>query len=74
MKTMLALLAFATLSSGCSLLPRAHAIPDPTVPHRVAVETEVDVFVRLPDGTLTVERVRLLTGWWVASPQVVEAR
>lgn len=72
MKTMLVLTVFAMLSSGCSFLPRRHAIPDPTIPHRVATETSVDVFVRLPDGTFVTERVRLLEGWWVSSPQVTE--
>jgi len=48
------------------------AIPDPTIPHQVSRESEVEVFVRLPDGKLTPTKVRLLTGWWVASPQVVE--
>jgi hypothetical protein len=74
MKTILVLIVFAMLSSGCSFLPRSHAIPDPSIPHRVATETTVEIRVRLPNGTFVTERVRLLEGWWVASPQVVEVR
>lgn len=69
-----ALLAFVTLFtvSGCSLLPRPEAIPSSRVPHRVAEETSVRIYVRLPDGSFQEETVRLLKGWWIASPEVVE--
>jgi len=67
-------LAFATLCAltGCSLFPRPEAIPSSKVPHRVAEETCVEIYVRLPDGSFRVETVRLLKGWWIASPEVVE--
>ncbi len=70
-KIAIALLGSALLSSASC----AHqaTLPDPTVPHRVARETEVEVWVRRPDGTLTRETVRLLPGWWIAGPPVVEA-
>lgn len=70
-RTLLALLASVTLS-GCSIIPRTEAIPSPKVPHRIARETTVWIYVRLPDGSFQEEEVRLLKGWWVASPQVVE--
>jgi hypothetical protein len=71
--TMSAALAIcAMLSSGCSLFPRTETIPDPSIPHRIADESEAVIWVRRPDGTLTRETVRVLPGWWLASPQVVE--
>lgn len=68
-----ALLVFALLSeTGCSLLPQPRAIPSSKVPHRVAQETDVVIYVRLPDGSFQEEEIRLLKGWWIASPEVVE--
>ncbi len=65
-----ALLASALLSSA-SCAHKA-TLPDPTVPHRVAREAVVEVWTRRPDGALTREKVRLLPGWWIAGPPVVE--
>lgn len=62
-------LAFALLSSGCA---SPAVLPDPTIPHRVAEEAEIEVWCRHPDGTFARCRVRVTEGWWVASPQVVE--
>lgn len=71
--TMSAALAIcALLLSGCSLFPREQTIPDPAIPHRVAEESTATVWVRRPDGSLTKEAVRVLPGWWLASPQVVD--
>ena len=67
----LVLTGSAMLLPGCQL-PRQVALPDQSIPHRVATETIVDVWVRRPDGQLVVERVRLMPGWWLASPMVVE--
>ena len=64
------LVASAMLSSGCG--GNRLAIPDPTIPHQVAAETSVTVWVRLSSGAMTKVQVRLLEGWWVASPQVVD--
>lgn len=75
LKTARALLACMTLLlalSGCWMLPRTTTLPDPTVPHRVAAETSVQIEVRRPDGQLTTEEVRLLKGWWIAAPPIVE--
>lgn len=66
-----ALVASALLSSA-SCAHKA-TLPDPTIPHRVAREAEVEIWVRRPDGTLSREKVRLLKGWWIAGPPVVEA-
>jgi hypothetical protein len=38
----------------------------------VARETVVEVWVRRPDGALSREKVRVLPGWWIAGPPVVE--
>lgn len=66
----LMLLASALLSSGCA---QVNVIPDPAVPHQVAEESQVTVWARRSDGTRAKVKVRLLEGWWVASPMVVEA-
>jgi hypothetical protein len=63
------LVASTMLSVGCAAQP---VIPDPTVPHRVAKEVEVVVWVRLPDGSLQKQTVRVLPGWWIAGPPVVD--
>lgn len=69
-KTALVLFAFVLPSLGCVV--RLQTIPDPTIPHRVAREAEVEIWVRQPDGTLVKRSVRLLEGWWIAGPPVVE--
>ena len=66
------LLGSVLLSSGCGASKLV--IPDPNIPHQVAAETCVEVWARLPSGEMTKTKVRLLEGWWVASPQVVEAK
>lgn len=66
----LVLAASATLSTACV---KRNVIPDPTVPHQVARETEVVVWTRAPDGKMVPTKVRLLKGWWIAGPPVVEA-
>lgn len=58
------------LCSGC--VSRA-VIPDPAVPHRVAQETTVVVWAQRPDGKWAKTEVRLLEGYWIASPLVVES-
>jgi len=68
-RTALALTASAMLSIGCA---HQAAIPDPTVPHRVAKEAEIVIWVRLPDGKFVKAPARLLPGWWIAGPPVVE--
>jgi hypothetical protein len=40
----------------------------------VAKETTVEIQVRTVDGGFITERVRVLPGWWIASPQVLEER
>jgi len=70
-KIVLVVIASVMLSPASGCFRRA-AIPDPTIPHRVAKEAEVEVWVRLPDGRLTRVKVRLLKGWWIAGPPVVE--
>jgi hypothetical protein len=67
--TLTVLAVSAMLSSGCG---RSNVIPDPNIPHQVASETCVDVWVRRESGNMEKVKVRLLEGWWVASPQVVD--
>ncbi len=71
MKTALGLLASALLSTAC--VPHRTVIPDPTIPHRVAKEGELTIWARQPDGQLVKQEVRVLPGWWIAGPPVVEA-
>ncbi len=56
-------------ASGC--VKRA-VLPDPKIPHKVAAEAQIKVWCRLLDGKLSKCDVRLLEGWWVASPEIVE--
>jgi hypothetical protein len=58
------------LSAGC--VARPAVIPDPSIPHQVAEEARIKVWCGTPDRKLEKCEVRLVDGWWVASPQVVE--
>lgn len=69
-KTVYALAASAILLIACG--HSKLAIPDPTVPHKVAKETQVIVWCRLPDGQMVKCPVRILPGWWIAGPPVIE--
>lgn len=51
--------------------PKRVVIPDPSVPHEVAEETTAYVWVRTPEGKLSKQKVKVLPGWWLASPEVV---
>jgi hypothetical protein len=62
-------LAFALPLLGC---PKRNVLPDPSVPHQVAQEARIRVWCRAPDGKQVKCRVRLLEGWWVAAPELVE--
>lgn len=70
-RLVLVLFASGMLSLGC--VPHRLVIPDPTVPHQVAKEARVQVWARAPDGKLVAQDVRILKGWWIAGPPVVEA-
>jgi uncharacterized lipoprotein YajG len=63
-----AVLLASAMLSGC-ITPQA-SIPNPTIPHRVAEEAEVVIWVRRKD-VLTAERVRVLPGWWLSGPGVL---
>ena len=66
-------IAFVLVISAMVSCGRAQlVIPDQRVPHQVAEETCVKVWVRLPTGEMSPVTVRLLEGWWIAGPQVVE--
>jgi hypothetical protein len=69
LKTVSVLLACASVSLGC--LPHQVMIPDPRIPHRIAEEATVTVWVRGPDGKLVKQEVKAFEGWWLASPEVV---
>lgn len=68
-KLALTLASCALLFNGCAT--RA-VIPDPTVPHRVSQESTLTVWAQRPDGRWVETEIRVLPGWWIASPQVVE--
>lgn len=68
----LAAIASASLFSGCSLLPRHTAIPDQTVPHRIAERATLVLWVRRGDREMVPVEHDIPAGWWVASPAVVE--
>lgn len=61
--------ASAMLSVGCV---KRTVIPDPTVPHQVAREAEIEIWVDTKDNKKVKQKVRLLEGWWIAGPPVVE--
>lgn len=72
-RIMIVLAAFTMLwsvNAGCS--PKVQVIPDPTIPHQVAREAQVEIWARRADGTMARQKVRLLEGWWIAGPPVVE--
>lgn len=62
-------IAFAMLSTGCV---KRTVLPDPRVPHQVAAEGKVTVWVETKDGKKVKQKVRITEGWWIASPLVVE--
>jgi hypothetical protein len=68
-KLALVVIASALLSSGC--VGRT-VIPDPRVPHQVAREGKVTIWVETKDGKKVKQKVRITEGWWIASPLVVE--
>jgi hypothetical protein len=68
----LAASAMLSTLSGCFGHSKV-VILDPTVPHRVAKEVEVVVDCRLPDGRMSLCPTRVLPGYWIAGPPVVEA-
>lgn len=75
LKTVTVLFACVMLSclnSGCSMLPRTTTIPSQNVPHRVAEDVTLKIWVRRPDGQLTTETVLCPSGWWIAGPPVIE--
>lgn len=69
-------LALAMLSlAGCWPMPRAEAtLPDPQVGHRLAKPTDLDAWVRRPDGTLTQEHLHVPAGWYVFAPDLIEGK
>lgn len=74
MKTVPALIAcvlpLLPMLAGC--VRPSPVIPDDRVPHRVAADACVDVWLRGQDGKLVRQRVVLREGWWIASPRVVD--
>lgn len=69
MRLLVPMLAALLLLSGC--VSRA-VIPHQAVPHRVSKESTATVWAQRPDGRWVETEVRLLPGWWIASPLVVE--
>lgn len=67
--TLLALIGFVTLSSGC---PRRIVLPDEGRMHRIAREADVTVWCRGPEEKAWTKcDVRAARGWWLVPPSVV---
>src|SRR6056297_748494 len=66
----LVLIVFAMLLSGCGRATQTLAIPDQSIPHRIAAPTKVQIFVRTNNG-MAKQTVQVLEGWWIASPTVM---
>jgi len=69
-RMILPLMLSAVLLAGCKL-PSSQVIPDPSIPHKVSREVNVMVYTRGTDGSYVEQRVRMLPGWWIASPQLI---
>lgn len=68
-KMSLALIVCVMLSiAGCQ---RTRIIPDETKAHRVAKEGFIWIWVRDESGRLVPQEVRVLEGYWIASPQAL---
>jgi hypothetical protein len=66
------LLVFTMPLTSCGT-PRK-AIPDQTIPHQLAAPIpDAQLWVRLPDGSMTKTTWYIPEGWWCAGPPVVEA-
>jgi uncharacterized lipoprotein YajG len=68
--TALALIVFVLLLSGCERATQTLAIPDQSIPHRIAAPTTVQIYVRTING-MTIQTVQAQEGWWIASPTVM---
>jgi hypothetical protein len=69
LKRLSVLVVFGMLTSSCV---KRNVIPDPTVIHQVAEESCITIWVRGSDGKKVKQKVRLLEGWWIAGPPVVD--
>ena len=65
-----ALVISAMLLGGCAT--KTTVLLDQRMPHRLARAASVQVWARLPDGSLAAQWVTVQEGWWIASPQVVD--
>ena len=69
-----ALAASAMLCAACATAsPRATIVPDELVPHQLAEDVQVVIWVRQADGKLVPVRRLAPAGWWIAGPAVVDA-
>lgn len=58
------------LSIGCGA--NKLVIPDPTIPHEVAQDSEVWIWARTSDGKMAKVKVRLHEGDWCADQTLIE--
>jgi len=65
------IISLLLLMQSC-ILPRHTAIPSDQIPHKLAEDASVFIWVRRADGKLQKEAVNAQAGWWIASPRVVE--
>jgi hypothetical protein len=73
MKTMLALIASVMLFAmpGCG---PDRALPNPSVPHRLAKPADAVIYVRTSSGDLQEQEVTIPDGWYIAAPALVEGQ
>ena len=66
----LMLLGLTSLETSC-VLKKATVLPDPAVIHRVAEDGELVIYVRADNDSYVKQKVRIVEGSWVASPQIM---
>lgn len=74
MKIASALIVSVTLLGLMGCPQQERAIPSSSVPHRLSKPIDAEIWVRKPDGTFEQQSVHVPDGWWLASPQIVEAQ
>jgi hypothetical protein len=67
---LLTLLGLMSLGTSC-VLKKATILPDPNIIHRVAEDGELVILVRADGDSYVPQKVRIVAGSWVASPQLL---
>ncbi len=72
MRTTVPLLIVSVLLLSLPGCGQDRAIPDSSVPHRLAADVDATIYVRTPAGDLQEQPTRIPAGWYVVSPVIVE--